>query len=252
MSHADRFLGRAEVYAAARPGYPGALGAWLRDLGLLGTGVADLGAGTGLFTRLLLEYGATVTAVEPNADMRAQLLRALNSLVQAGQLKVQAGTSEATGLAAGSVGLVTAAQAAHWFDPRPTVRELRRILRPGGRVVLVWNDWRGVDEPFNRAYGDVVRRHSAPDTPEGITRSPDAELAILLPGGLEHHTFENPLRLSRERLQALAGSISYLPAPGAPGAASMARDLDVLFDTHAADGTVVLTYHTHAYLGQLD
>ncbi|MFC4637058.1 class I SAM-dependent methyltransferase [Deinococcus hohokamensis] len=252
MSHADRFLGRAEVYAAARPGYPAALGEWLRGRGLLSGGVADLGAGTGLFTRLLLDQGAVVTAVEPNGDMRAQLLGALDPFVQTGQLKVQAGTSEATGLEAGSVGLVTAAQAAHWFDPVPTVQEFRRVLRPGGQVLLVWNDWRGGDEPFNRAYGDVVRRHSAPDTPEVISRSPDPELAILLPGGLEHYTFENPLRLSRQRLRALAGSISYLPAPGDPQADEMGQDLDEIFDAHAAGGEVVLTYRTHAYLGQLD
>lgn len=252
MTNADRFLGRADVYAAARPAYPAALGARLRDSGLLERGVADVGAGTGLFTRLLLAHGARVDAVEPNPEMRAQLERGLRGEIASGQLRVHAGSSEATGLAAASVGLVTAAQAAHWFAPAPTLTEFRRVLKPGGCVLLVWNDWRGEDTPFNHAYGEVVRKHSDLNTPEAVSRPPDAELAGLLPGGYTRHTFENPTRLTRERLHALAGSVSYLPAPGSPGASALARDLDALFEAHAQAGQVTLRYGTHAYLGRLD
>lgn len=156
----DRFLGRAEVYAAARPDYPPALGNELARRGLLRGQVADLGAGTGLFTRLLLQRGAQVIAVEPNPEMREQLLRALAAEVTRGQLRVQSGTAEATGLPGSSVDLLTAAQAAHWFDPAPTRREFQRVLRPGGQVLFVWNDWREADGPFNEAYGAVVAHFS--------------------------------------------------------------------------------------------
>ena len=251
MSSSDRFLGRAEVYAAARPTYPAALREWLRERNLL-TAAADIGAGTGLFTQLLLEGGAQVSAVEPNADMRAQLAGRLSPAVQSGQLHVLAGSSEATGLADHAVDLVTAAQAAHWFDPERTVREFRRILTPGGLVLLVWNDWRGEHTPFNVAYGQTITRfYRDGDDPVHINRVPEDEIPLFMPGGHEKRTFENPLQLSRERLQALAGSISYLPHPTDPLHAPMTRALDDLFDAHQQQGQVTLHYRTHAFLGRV-
>ncbi|MCD0166680.1 class I SAM-dependent methyltransferase [Deinococcus sp. 12RED42] len=250
-----RFLGRADVYAQARPGYPDALGAWLRDLGLLNARVADIGAGTGLFTRLLLAHGATVTAVEPNPDMRAALGEGLRGVPG---LTVQAGTSEATGLAGASVGLITAAQAAHWFDPARTTPEFRRVLIPGGRVLFVWNDWRAAGDtaPFNRAYGEVVRAFTAGD-PLPL-RVPEDDLPLFMPGGFEVREWTYTHPLTRAALHALAGSVSYLPAPDSPDFPALRSALDAAFDAHAQAGapgagaSVELAYLTRAYLGTLD
>ncbi|WP_309571651.1 methyltransferase domain-containing protein [Deinococcus sp.] len=247
-----RFAGRAGVYAAARPGYPEELGRHLRAVGLLDAPVADIGAGTGLFTRLLLDHGATLHAVEPNAEMRAQLEAALTDAVMAGTLTVHAGTSESMGLPDASVGLMTAAQAAHWFDPAPTVQEFRRVLRPGGKVLLVWNDWRGVDLPFNLAYGETIRPFLAPGTPDVATRVPRDRLPLLLPGGFEEQEFTHEVALTRERLHALAASVSYLPGPADDGYPAMTRALDGIFDGHANDGVVTFGYRTHTFLGTLD
>ncbi|WP_245872899.1 class I SAM-dependent methyltransferase [Deinococcus planocerae] len=252
MTSADRFLGRADAYAQGRPSYPASLGAWLTERGSLGGTVADVGAGTGLFTRLLLAHGARVVAVEPNPEMRAQLAAGLAGEVEAGRLTVQPGSSEVTGLPAASVSLITAAQAAHWFTPAPTVEEFRRVLTPGGKVLLVWNDWRGEETAFNLAYGAVVNGFLAPGTPDLATRVPEDELPQFLPGGFERLTFENSLTLTRGRLYALAGSVSYLPSPSAPTYPEMTRALDALCDAHGQGGTVTLMYRTHAFLGLLD
>ncbi|QFP76626.1 class I SAM-dependent methyltransferase [Deinococcus sp. AJ005] len=255
MTNPDRFLGRAGVYASARPTYPPALGEWLAGLGLLSGRVTDVGAGTGLFTRLLLAHGTgpdfAVDAVEPNPEMRAQLETALDHEVKAGRLRVHDGTSEAMSLASASVSLITAAQAAHWFSPAPTVQEFRRVLVPGGRVLLVWNDWRGVDTPFNAAYREVVTLFSREDG-ELISRVPEQELPALMPGGFKTQAFDNPIPFTRERLRALSGSVSYLPSPNDPQFAVVGQHLDTAFKNHAVENHVTLTYQTYAYLGRLD
>ena len=124
----------ADAYASGRPDYPGALQDWLRDALGLGPArtVADVGAGTGKFTPLLLATGANVVAVEPVDAMRARI-------APHERLRVQAGKAEATGLGSGSLGAIVCAQAFHWFSSRATLDEFARVLKPGGRLGLVWN-----------------------------------------------------------------------------------------------------------------
>lgn len=249
MANPDRFLGRADVYAAARPGYPASILEWLRTEAVLES-VADLGAGTGLFTELLLRSAGQVTAIEPNAEMRQQLSRRLAEASD--RLTVQDGTAEHTGLPAQSVHLVTAAQAAHWFDPTPTVQEFRRVLRPGGQVLLLWNDWRGSQEPFNQAYGKTVGQfYLDGDDPVHISRVPEAEIPLFMPGGYQKQEFDNPVFLNGERLHALAGSVSYLPGPQDARYPDLTAALDVIFEKHQQGGLVTLHYRTHCFLGRV-
>ncbi|MCA1843912.1 MAG: class I SAM-dependent methyltransferase, partial [Actinobacteria bacterium] len=125
----------AERYERARPGYPPAAVAWLAGHLRLRTGsvAVDLAAGTGKLTRLLTPTGTTVLAVEPVDEMRRLLAR------QCPTVPVVAGAAERLPLRAGSVDAVTVAQAFHWFDADAAFAELRRVLRPGGRVGLIWN-----------------------------------------------------------------------------------------------------------------
>ena len=245
----DRFLGRVDVYAQARPGYPPELRTWLERMAPSAAVAADVGAGTGLFTDELLAMGLNVRAIEPNSQMRAALEVSHSQWVADDALTIHGGEADRTGLAAESVDLVVAAQAAHWFAPRSTRREFERILTPGGRVVLVWNDWREVDEPFNRDYAQVVRRFLTPGNENVQTRIAESELNGLLPGGWERVVISNPVSLSRERLHALAHSASYLPGPGAQNAPALRDALDGIFERHALDGSVVMRYRTVAYCG---
>ncbi|MGO4280954.1 class I SAM-dependent methyltransferase [Cupriavidus sp. RAF20_2] len=132
---AQGFAAQADTYARGRPEYPAELAHWLHDtLGLApGKSVVDLGAGTGKFTRLLAATGASVVAVEPVAEMRAQLAAKLPDAT------VLAGTAEAIPLPDASVHAVVCAQAFHWFANPAAMAEIRRVLRPGGKLGLVWN-----------------------------------------------------------------------------------------------------------------
>jgi SAM-dependent methyltransferase len=129
------FDAEAETYERTRPAYPPDAVAWVAEHLRLapGTTVVDLAAGTGISTRLLTPTGARVIAVEPVAGMRSVLARTLPTV------PVCAGTAEALPLRDAALDAVTVFQGFHWFDSEAALVELRRVIRPGGRLALVWN-----------------------------------------------------------------------------------------------------------------
>jgi SAM-dependent methyltransferase len=132
---AQGFARAADSYERGRPEYPleavNCLSSWL-DLGP-GKLVLEPGAGTGKFTRLLVPSQARIIAVEPVAQMRSKLSTLLP------QVQVLDGTAEALPLPDGSADAVIAAQAFHWFQGEEALAEFHRVLRPGGRLGLIWN-----------------------------------------------------------------------------------------------------------------
>lgn len=122
------FGSEAEAYAYGRPSYPVEALRWV--VPQTATRVLDLAAGTGKVTEQLLAMGLDVIAVEPLDEMRALLPAGAES---------RAGTAENIPLPDGSVDSVVVGQAFHWFDAEPALAEIRRVLRPGGTVGLLWN-----------------------------------------------------------------------------------------------------------------
>jgi ubiquinone/menaquinone biosynthesis C-methylase UbiE len=148
------FSAAAEVYERARPGYPDEAVAWVAEQLGIGAGrdVLDLAAGTGKLTRQLVPFGARIVAVEPIDAMRAELERAVPGV------EALAGTAEAIPLPDASVDAVTCAQAFHWFRADDAVPEIRRVLRPGGGLALLWNG-RDLDDPKHNRVDELLAPH---------------------------------------------------------------------------------------------
>jgi SAM-dependent methyltransferase len=231
-----RFSGRAAAYAETRPSYPKAA----TDLLAIDSSsiVCDLGSGTGIFTRLLLDAGATVYAVEPNDDMRVAAERELGGEARFHSVAARA---ESTTLADGSVDLVTAAQAFHWFDLAATRRESARILRPGGRAALVWNDRDTRSTPFHvELEAILVARCPAYRELQGKSDVPDKFDAFFGRGAWTRHRVPNEQTLSRDGLVSRVMSASYAKKDDE----ALVSDLLSLFDRHAENGAVTIRYDT--------
>jgi SAM-dependent methyltransferase len=250
-----RFTDRVDDYVRYRPGYPPqVVDLLVRECGLgAGCVVADLGSGTGILSKMLLDAGAEVVAIEPNAAMRAAAERALGTEAR---FRSVDGSAESTGLAAKSVDLVTAAQAFHWFDPPRARAEMARILRRerarGGCAALVWNN--RATSPFNDDYEAMLDRFS-PDyaNVRERDRAPEPKIrAFFAPGEVHAATFPNAQTFDRMGLRGRLTSSSYAPRPGDPLYEPILARLDELFAMHARGGRVELVYDTVVYWGRLE
>lgn len=245
----ERFGDRVADYAQARPGYPPALTEWLIAQARLEADavVADLGSGTGLFTRDLLAAGLRVHAVEPNAPMRAEAERSLSSALG---FMSQAGTAEATGLATASVDLVTAAQAFHWFDLEAARAEARRILKPGASAALIWNV-RRIDSAFAQDYEALLMTHCPAYAAGQPHQAAPAEIRRFFAGGAPlAASFATEQHFDFAGLRARLLSSSYTPKADDPARTPLLDALQALFARHEAAGRVSFGYDTRAYLGR--
>ena len=246
----ERFTSRVENYFRYRPRYPRAVAECLqRECGLTTEAViADVGSGTGMLSELFLANGNTVFGVEPNAAMRgaAEALLANQALFLS-----RNGTAETTTLPAGCVDFVVAGQAFHWFDQKLARREFARILRPGGWVVLVWNERSATASPFDAAYerlletfavGYAIVNHRAIDA---------NSLRTFFDHGFRMRTFANSQRFDFDGLKGRLLSSSYAPEAGHTEHESMIRTLHSIFDTNESDGHVTIHYDTNVYFGHV-
>jgi len=157
----------------------------------------------------------------------------------------QAGTAEATGLAANSAALVTVAQAFHWFRADEALKEFARVLVDGGRIALVWNR-RSATDPFTLGYREAILSVGAETAAEMMRFDPGVVERSSVFTALERHAFPHAQELDREGLHGRARSASYVPKAG-PRAEELGARLDALFDSSAADGRVRLVYDCEVY-----
>jgi SAM-dependent methyltransferase len=251
QDHTRRFSDRVQHYVRSRPDYPRAFYTFLQtDLGLTRDwAIADIGSGTGISARPLLESGNTVYGIEPNGPMRQAAGQYLAAFPHFKSLDA---TAEATTLPDHSIDLILAAQAFHWFDRTRARAEFVRVLKPGGWLVLVWNERRLDASPFLREYEALLQRYG---TDYGNVRHENVDdaaiRAFFAPAHFQTRTFYNQQRFDYAGLESRLLSSSYTPAEGDPRHAPMLAELKSLFDRHQHAGHVTFEYDTRAHYGQL-
>jgi len=247
----ERFSDRVEDYVRYRPDYPRALVDWLHGLGVRPDWlVADVGAGTGISSKLFLDAGHRVTAVEPNAAMRAAAERWLGG---EGRYRAVDGTAEATGLPDGSVDLVIAAQAFHWFDRDKVRNEFARILSPHGLVAVFWNSRRLTGTPFLEGYERLLHEYGVDYVGVAERYADDESMARWFGRGYRGMaSFPHGQQLDHEALLGRLMSSSYAPKPGHPNHEPMLHALRALFDATQDGGTVSFDYDTRVFAGRTD
>ena len=253
MTHdpTGRFSTRVADYVRYRPGYPPAVLRLLEaECGLTPESVvADVGSGTGILTELFLRNGNRVYGVEPNREMREAGERLLASYANFVSLD---GRAEETTLDDASVDFVTAGQAFHWFDPPRARREFMRILRPGGRVVLVWNDRRTAGTPFLEDYERLLVEYGTDYKAVSGKYAEESMIAALYgPSEIRTKTFDNEQVFDLDGLRGRLASSSYAPQPGHADFDPMMRELEALFRRHERAGRVVVAYDTKVFYGRL-
>ena len=251
MKTTERFSDRVENYVKYRPGYPQAVVEHLRALEILKTNsvVADIGSGTGISAKLFLENSCKVFGVEPNKEMR-----------EAGELFLKDekkfhsidASAENTTLADHSIDFIVAGQAFHWFDAEKSKAEFKRILKPEGTVVLIWNDRRTDSTDFLKAYEDLLKMFGT-DYMKVNHKNIDEKILDSFFGINKWKTFsvENFQDFTFEGLKGRLFSSSYVPAEDHPDSAFMVSVLKKIFTRYEEKGSVRFEYDTRVFYGEL-
>lgn len=246
----ERFSNRVANYVKYRPTYPKEVVQFLKEkLNLQSDSIiADVGSGTGISTKIFLENGNLVYGVEPNAAMRAAAEEFLKNFPN---FRSVDGTSENTTLEDDSIDFVTAAQAFHWFEPEKTRAEFKRILKPAGYVVLIWNERQLDTNEFLREYENFLLRFGNDYEKVRHDNVSDEKLEDFFQGDFETATFQNAQIFDFEGLKGRVLSSSYMPSEQDARYEEMTKSLYAVFTKHAENDRIAVLYDTNVYYGKL-
>jgi SAM-dependent methyltransferase len=251
METVERFSNRVENYIKYRPGYPPEVLQLFRDeMDLTPSSVlADIGSGTGISSQIFLENGNTVYGVEPNAAMRNAATSLLKNFPN---YKPVEGMAEYTTLPDGSVNIILAAQAFHWFEPEKTRIEFKRIIREGGFVALMWNERQLDTTPFLREYEHLLLTNASDYEKVRHENVTSDVLSDFFKSYFSQKTFANGQILDFEGLRGRMLSSSYMPSETDERFASVESELRKLFEKHAdTNGKVAILYDTNVFYTQI-
>ena len=246
------FSGKAEVYMQCRPRYAqGALELIRRETSLTPDSlIADIGAGTGIFTGQLMALGCRVAAVEPNADMRSRIAET------APGAEIISAPAEHTGLPDGSVSLITAAESFHWFQQEDFRKECRSILRPDGKVMIVWNltdkktaavqSLHDLNMKYCEKYRSLFKNNEQFSVSDEKYKVMSEKFLTIS----HEESYPNDLMVTKEQFIGNRISRSYAPKSGDAEFNDYRAALEAFFEQHQQNGVIVIPNNTVCFIGK--
>ncbi|MHA2390699.1 MAG: class I SAM-dependent methyltransferase [Promethearchaeota archaeon] len=240
-----RFSSRVENYIKFRPRYPPEIIEFLKEKKILTRKsiVADIGSGTGILSEIFLKNGNRVFGIEPNNNMRV----AGEDQLKKYPLFISIdGSAESTGLKDKSIDVITVGQAFHWFNVLKAKKEFKRILKPNGFVVIIWNNRRKMGGGFSSQYEKFILKFG---TDVKQVRKNENKIDGFY--NYQRKVFYNYQDLDFTGLKGRLLSVSYIPLEGHPNYEKMLKELQTLFNSNKLAGKVRIEYDTEVYYGQL-
>ena len=253
MEPKKRFSSRADNYNKFRPSYPEIIISFLESEKVLykDSIIADIGSGTGILSELFLKNANIVFGIEPNIDMRNAAELVLKNYQNFHSID---GSAEGTNVEENSINIITVGQAFHWFDQIKARKEFRRILKPEGFVVIIWNNRKRSGSPFLEAYEDLLLTY-------GIDYSKISDIQIDFEKfygigknseGYLREVFGNYQLLNYSGLKGRLLSASYAPLDDHPNYNNMITELEKLFNENNQNGLVRFDYEIEVYYGRFN
>ncbi len=250
MDNTKKFDSIANEYAKSRPGYSAELiDCMYKNYGLSASSrIADIGSGTGKFAKQLLEKGSTVFCVEPNTDMRLTAEAELQSYKNFVSINA---TADNTKLSAESVDFITTAQAFHWFDVNSFKKECQRIIKPSGKVFLIWNSRVQESDVNKELYRIYSQFCPAFNGFSGGIKPHDNRIKEFFNNSYEFITFDNPLYFDRQKFLLRSLSASYSLHEGDRDFDRYSEEINKVFDSFSVNGSVKTENQTVCYIGSI-
>ena len=252
MEPKKRFSARADNYSKFRPSYPENIISFLQSEEVLNKDsiIADIGSGTGILSELFLKNGNLVYGIEPNIDMRGIAEINLKNYQNFHSID---GSAECTNMEENSINIITVGQAFHWFDQVKTRKEFKKILKPEGYVVIIWNNRKRSGSKFLEQYEDLLLTYGT-DYKKISNLGIDFEQFYEIGKHSERYKreiFENYQYLDYTGLKGRLLSTSYAPLDDHPKYNNMITDLEQIFNKNNQNGLVRFDYETEVYYGRL-
>jgi ubiquinone/menaquinone biosynthesis C-methylase UbiE len=248
MESTKRFSNRVENYVKYRPSYPIEMINFLLEKGIRhNSTVCDIGAGTGILSKLLINKVGKLYAIEPNENMR---LYADKSLSNYENYQSLLHTAEDTKLNDSSVDAITVAQAFHWFDQDKCKKEFKRILKPNGLIFLIWNN-RINNTLFLQGYDDLLYKYGTDYSTVNHQNITDDALKNFIDENFEKTIFNNFQDFNLEGFLGRVFSSSYTPTEDQPNYEIFLSELKNLFKKYHESGIVRFNYKTEIFSGNM-